>query len=176
MPSGYVLVPADTQDTVQVLSDECSTASETTINCESGMVAIGYRVRSGSWMDQFSLMCSSLQLDGSLTGTANTGFIGTSTGPTLNQSTCPSGQMLVGMITEHGDKIDSIQGLCHPASEVVAAASDFTQTASQLGSGGGSSTDTQLCPDGFVITGVHGKTTGPYPCGVRWICTRMVMQ
>jgi hypothetical protein len=171
-----VLVPADTVETNQVLSSECFSSSETLVNCPAGMVGIGYQARSGAWMDQFSLICATLELDGSLSGVGYSGFIGTSSGPILNTSGCPAGQLLVGMLAKYGDKIDSIQGRCHPASEIVSGGAEFTQLAPLLGSGGGSSTTTQQCPSGYAITGAYGRTTGAYPCGVRWLCTRVVLQ
>jgi hypothetical protein len=170
--AGYALDPTDTMSSIK--AGNCPGLGEA-ISCPIGAVAVGYEGQSGSWMDHVHLHCRTLEPDGSLGNLTVTAQLGTSSsGNEFGAKACPNGMVMVGSITKVGDKIDSVQGMCHPVSAVANSAGTYTELAPKAGGNGGS-TQNQPCAPGYVVTGMIGPQE-TYPCRLEWVCTALSNQ
>jgi len=154
------------------LQGTCSAG--TTRSCPAGMVAVGYSGQTGGWFDHIHLICQTLDVNGSLSGSYHyTSQLGTSSGGNeQGNKLCSSNQVMVGGYVRSGDHLDYVQGRCKSATDVAAgSANSSNSNASGMGnSSGGNDRGTQLCPDGQFVTGVAGGNS-TYPCSLQWQCS-----
>ncbi len=170
-PAGFSLVPADTTTSSVAGSNACG-AAWVDADCPAGMVVVGSAVESGAWMDRVRFVCAKLELDGSLTGSAMTGYVGQSAGGNgQGTALCPGGLVGVGSTVWAGDWLDALQIQCLGAAAIAAELTGPTSAAPKQGGGGGTAS-THQCPAGYAATGAGGPNS-QYPCQLQWHCTRI---
>lgn len=142
-------------------------ASGTTSSCDcpNGYVAVGYQGRTGSWMDQFQLMCKPLDRFGILgSATSYTAANGSSGGGSYNgpYSFTGSTVMVGAKVGSNNTYINDITAYGQTISYITSLG-DNTASATTLGTLGGGSPFTNLgtvwAPDGHVITGMYSYPT-----------------
>jgi hypothetical protein len=164
--------------TTAVLKGTASTNPLTTVcDCPAGWVAVGYTGRTGTWMDQFRLICRQLNSDGTLgAATALTATNGTSFGGSARPNFfLPSNNVMVGAkidvffpgavsyitgITGYGQTVSYIDG---NGSNSTGASVAGTMTGAVSGTAG-----TVYVPDGNVITGMLADNTTGFSSAVAF--------
>jgi hypothetical protein len=150
-----------------VMGGYASSGPSTGLVCPVGELAVGVYGRTGSYVGIMGARCAVPGIAG-VNGPSAGGAGGVASGP----FDCPSGDALIGLkgsaaSTTGSDTLESLQGICYPASPVAAATGQLT---------GSGLTDVvgavSICPAGLWVTGIArlsnsaGFTDGVYAeCG-----------
>src|SRR5574343_421733 len=146
-----------------------NSSSYQTCDCPSGQVIVGIQGKEGSLVDNFKIVCATLNANGTLSGASvvNT-QIGNSNGGTSYNESFSSPTAMVGANIRVGDELDALTARGNTVANIAASSSNTSYTASlsQFGGSGGASYD-DFAPNGYVFVGVKYKN-GPYGGGVQF--------
>lgn len=140
---------------------DSSTGQAGTSDCAAGVALTGIRgdVLVGGWTGTYGGIVGNAS---ALCGTDVGPAIGTaSEGNALQDSTCPAGQVVVGLDGYEGDLVDGLWVLCRALDAGGAPTGETTTGASVGGTGGGPSSDI-LCPSGHIAVGLTGSYETTY--------------
>lgn len=157
-------------------------ASGSPVNCDcpAGSVAVGYKGRTGSWLDQFQFACKQLNNDGTLGSTVaytNSNGVSGGGGP-VSDILFTGNNVMVGLDVNAiavggGPYFYGITGYGQTTSYVAGSGANGTgyaslATMSGNGIGGGSTSHlgTLIVPDGNVVTGMSSYNNNTYSKGV----------
>jgi len=158
-----------------------ATGAPVTCDCPAGSVAVGYKGRTGSWIDQFQFACKHLNSDGTLGSTITyTNANGTSNGGGAVGDILSTGtNVIVGLDADAfnstvGNFIKSITGLDQSTSYIAGAGSNSTgyiSIAPFAGVGGCCSgvtnhIGTVIVPDGNMVVGMSSYNNDGYSKGI----------
>lgn len=131
---------------------------------------VGFEGREGGLVDNFKIICATLNSNGTLSNVSvvNT-QVGSSSGGSYYYETFSSPVAMVGSNVRVGDELDALTGRGNTIANIAASSSNtsYTNSLSQLGSSGGSSNN-DFAPNGNVFVGIRYRS-GPYGGGVQFI-------
>lgn len=128
-----------------------------TCDCPAGKVIVGIEGYEGGLVDNFKIICATLNANGTLSSAAlvnNT--IGTSLGGNYYSESFTSPTAMVGYNIRVGDELDALTARGRTVAAIAASSanSSYTSTLSQLGGNGGGSYN-EYAPNGNVLIGVR---------------------
>jgi len=146
-----------------------NSSSLTTCNCPSGKVMVGFEGREGGLVDNFKIICATLNSNGSLSNVSvvNT-QVGSSSGGSYYYETFSSPVAMVGANVRVGDELDALTGRGNTIANIGSSSSNssYTNSLSQFGGSGGASYN-DYAPNGYVFVGIRYRS-GPYGGGVQF--------
>ena len=146
-----------------------NSSSLTTCNCPSGKVMVGFEGREGGLVDNFKIICATLNSNGSLSNySVVNSQVGSSSGGSYYYETFSSPVAMVGANVRVGDELDALTGRGNTVANIAAstANSSYTNSLSQFGGSGGASYN-DYAPNGYVFVGIRYRS-GPYGGGVQF--------
>ncbi len=131
-----------------------------TCDCPAGKVIVGIEGYEGGLVDNFKIICATLNANGTLSNAAvlngNNNTIGTSTGGNYYSESFTSPTAMVGYNIRVGDELDALTARGRTIAAIAAnsANTSYTSSLSQLGANGGTSYN-EYAPAGHVLIGVR---------------------
>lgn len=164
----YSLGAAAGYTTYRATTNSNSSTTQT-CDCPTGKVIVGIQGGEGGYVDNFKIICATLNANGTLTGAAvvNTQIGNSNLGNAYNESFASTTAM-VGATIRTGNELDALTARGNTIANIAASSanSSFTASLSLMGGTGGSSND-DYAPNGNVFVGVRYKN-GPYGGGIQF--------
>jgi hypothetical protein len=150
-------------------TNNSNSGSLQTCDCPSGKVIVGIQGAEGGYVDNFKIICATLNSNGTLSGAAvvNTQIGNSNLGNAYNES-FSSPTAMVGANIRTGNELDALTARGNTVANIAASSANTSYTASLsvLGGSGGSSND-DYAPNGNVFVGVRYRS-GPYGGGIQF--------
>ena len=126
------------------------------ISCPNGHVLVGVRGKAGARIDRVSLVCVSLNADGSWNGKSSVAGAAGGGGGSEYSRECARGSAVSGIVLETGGEVDAFNLACRRLVAGGVFGGD-TNWLAPVGGSGGHLSGPFICPSTTPASGLHGR-------------------